>query len=162
MANEKLTEIEDLVRELSSEIMQVYRWVAEQAGLNQTDLMSLYFISRSNGSATPKSLAERLGLTTGATAILLNRLEKRGYVVRNPHPKDRRGVLLSLGQATRDHQFASLRERLYRVNADVIAELSPDEATIVRNFIARIAANTREALQHMRTAEDNTERNKPS
>ena len=163
MAHDKPTEIEDLVRELSSEIMQIYRWVAEQAGLNQTDLMSLYFISRSNGSATPKLLAEHLGLTTGATAILLNRLEKRGYVVRTPHPTDRRGVLLSLGQATRDHQFVKMRERLRQVNAEVISGLSPDEATTVRNFITRIVANTRETLQHMRTGEDeNAEANKPT
>ena len=163
MAHDKPTEIEDLVRELSSEIMQVYRWVAEEAGLNQTDLMSLYFISRSNGSATPKSLAEHLGLTTGATAILLNRLEKRGYVVRTPHPTDRRGVLLSLGQATRDHQFVKMRERLRQVNAEVISGLSPDEATTVRNFITRIVANTRETLQQMRTGEDeNAEANKPT
>lgn len=143
--------IEDLLRELSSELGQVYRWVAEQAGLNQTDMMALYFINRSRGTATPKALAEQLGLTTGATAILINRLEKRGYAVRTQHPTDRRGVLLSLGQAAQDHEFAQMRKRLHQVNADVIADLSPTEAAIVCDFIQRIVRNTRETLQQLRT-----------
>ncbi len=145
--------IEDLMRELSSELSQVYRWIAEQAGLNQTDLMGLYFINRADGTATPKSLAEHLGLTTGATAILLNRLEARDYIVRTPHPTDRRGVLLSLGQAAREQEFLKLREKLFRLNADVIADLSPDEAVIVRRFIVRIVTNTRDSLRQFRTTE---------
>lgn len=143
--------IEDLMRELSSELGQVYRWIAEQAGLNTTDLSALYFINRVDGAATPKTLAEHLGLTTGATAILINRLEKRGYVVRTQHPNDRRGVLLSLGQAAREHEFVQMRKRLRQLNAGVIADLSPEEAAVVRQFITRIVTNTRETLQHLRT-----------
>ena len=142
--------IEDLLRELSSELGQVYRWVAEEAGLNQTDVMALYFINRAAGAATPKALAEHLGLTTGATAILINRLEKRGYAIRTQHPTDRRGVLLSVGQAAQDNEFVQMRKRLNRLNADVIADLSAAEATIVRDFIQRIVRNTRETLQHLR------------
>jgi DNA-binding MarR family transcriptional regulator len=145
--------ITDLMRELSSELSQVYRWTAEQAGLNQTDLMGLYFINRANGTATPKSLAEHLGLTSGATAILLNRLESRGFIVRTPHPTDRRGVLLSLGEAAREQHFLKLRERLYALNADVIAELTPEETEIVRRFIVKIVSNTRDSLRQLRTAE---------
>jgi len=142
--------IEDLMRELSSELGQVYRWIAEEVGLNHTDLMALYYINRAEGSGTPKSLAEHLGLTTGATAILINRLEKRGYVVRTPHPTDRRGVLLSLGQAAQDHEFTELRKRLKQLNAEVIADLSPQESAIIRAFLTRIVTNTRETLQHLR------------
>jgi DNA-binding MarR family transcriptional regulator len=144
--------IEDLIRELSSELGQVYRWIAEEVGLNHTDLMALYYINRREGSATPKSLAEHLGLTTGATAILINRLEKRGYVVRTPHPTDRRGVLLSMGQAAQEHEFAELGKRLKQLNAEVIADLSPEESAIIRAFLTSIVTNTRETLQHLRTA----------
>lgn len=146
-------EMQELMRELSAELSQVYRWAAEQAGLNLTDLMGLYFINRAEGDATPKSLADHLGLTTGATAILLNRLEARDYVVRTPHPTDRRGVLLSLGQAAREQDFLKLREQLYRLNADVIADLSPEESAIVKRFMVRIMTNTRDSLRRLRNKE---------
>ncbi|MGB3336422.1 MAG: MarR family transcriptional regulator [Devosia sp.] len=142
--------LDDLIRELSAELSQAYRWAAEQAGLNQTDLLGLYFINAANGTATPKSLAEHLGLTSGATAILLNRLQARDYVVRTPHPTDRRGVLLSLGQAARDQEFLKLRERMLGLNADVIAALSPEEAAIVRRFIGDMLTNTRDSLRQLR------------
>jgi DNA-binding MarR family transcriptional regulator len=145
--------IEELMRELSSELSQAHRWIAEQAGLNQTDLMGLYFINRANGTATPKLLADHLGLTSGATAILLNRLEARDFVIRTPHPRDRRGVLLSLGQAAREQEFLKLREKLFRLNADVIAELSPEETEVVRRFIVRIVTNTRDSLRQLRIGE---------
>ena len=154
-------DIDDLIRELSSEITQVYRWVAEQAGLNQTDLMGLYFISRSKGAATPKSLAENLGLTSGATAILLNRLEARDFVVRTPHPTDRRGVLLSLGDAARNQEFIKLRETLYGINSSVIAKLSPEDAVVVRSFIAEVVTNTRDSLRQYRNAAGKPDQNAP-
>lgn len=154
-------DIDDLIRELSSEITQVYRWVAEQAGLNQTDLMALYFINRSQGAATPKSLAENLGLTSGATAILLNRLEARDFVVRTPHPTDRRGVLLSLGDAARNQEFIKLRETLYGINSSVIAKLSPQDAVVVRSFITEVVTNTRDSLRHYRNAAGKPDQNAP-
>lgn len=154
-------DIDDLIRELSSEITQVYRWVAEQAGLNQTDLMALYFISRSQTTATPKSLAENLGLTSGATAILLNRLEARDFIARMPHPTDRRGVLLSLGDAARNQEFIKLRETLYGINSSVIAKLSPQDAAVVRSFIAEVVTNTRDSLRQYRNAGGRPDQNSP-
>jgi len=150
MELDKQPALDDLMRELSAELSQAYRWAAEQSGLNQADLLGLYFINSANGTATPKSLAEHLGLTSGATAILLNRLQARDYVVRTPHPTDRRVVLLSLGKAARDQDFLKLRERLLGLNADIIAALSPEEAAIVRRFIGRMVTNTRDSLRQLR------------
>ncbi|MBF0679514.1 MAG: MarR family transcriptional regulator [Devosia sp.] len=147
-----LLPLEDLIRELSTEITQIHRWMAEAAGLNTTDLMALYFIRNGEGAATPKLLAENLGLTSGATAILLNRLEERGLVERTPHPKDRRAVLLSLGAQAALEPFADIRKRVREANANVFESLSPEEARIVRDFLARTLENSRKTLQNLRTA----------
>lgn len=141
--------IEDLVRDLSADLSQAYRWIAEQAGLNPTDLIAMQFIARSDGAVSPSALADHLGLTTGATAILIKRLERRGILVRTPHPTDRRAALLSLGEAAKEHTYLKMRERLSALNADVIAALSPEEAKIIRTFMIRIAENTRTALRRM-------------
>lgn len=150
MTLEPILEMDDLLRELSSEVGQLYRWVAEQAGLNQTDLFALYFIRSSDGAATPKQLSEHLGLTSGATAILLNRLEAREMIMRARHPTDRRGVLLSLGPGATKHEFLNLRQRLRSLNADFMAELSPEEADVVRRFMSQMLSNTRDALRQLR------------
>jgi len=144
------SEIDELLRELSAELGQLYRWAAEQAGLNQTDLMSLYFIRSGKGEATPKMLAEHLGLTSGATAILLNRLETRGFLRRKPHPTDRRGVLLSLGPAAAEDGFLDLRQKLRALNASIIEQLSPEEEAIIQRFMYRLITNTRDSLRRFR------------
>ena len=77
MADSVTPHLDDLIRELSGEITQIHRWMAEEAGLNTTDLMALFFIRNGEGQVTPKQLAENLGLTSGATAILLSELEHR-------------------------------------------------------------------------------------
>ncbi len=142
--------IDDLIRELSSEIMQVHRWLAEQAGLNTTDLMALYYIRNGEGQATPKQLAENLGLTSGATAILLNRLEQRGLIQRSPHLSDRRAVLLSLGPAAMAEGIMQVRQYLREANAPIFDALSPDERMIVIKFLGDMLENTKKALNELR------------
>lgn len=140
----------DLIRELSSEIAQMHRWLAESAGINSTDLMALYFIRNHDGEITPKGLSEYLGLTSGATTIMLNRLADRGYVERKAHPTDRRGVLLTLGAAAHSETFLNLRQHLKEVNAEVISSLSEEEATIVRSFLIKYTESTRNELRRLR------------
>lgn len=140
----------DLIRELSSEITQMHRWLAESAGINSTDLMALYFVRNHDGEITPKSLSEYLGLTSGATTIMLNRLADRGYIERKAHPTDRRGVLLTLGPAANSETFLNLRQHLKAVNAEVITALSEEEATIVRSFLIKYTESTRNELRRLR------------
>jgi len=46
------------------------------------------------GELTPGQLAERLCLTSGAVTALLDRLERLGWAKREPHPHDRRSVIV--------------------------------------------------------------------
>jgi DNA-binding MarR family transcriptional regulator len=158
MADNVTPHLDDLIRELSSEITQIHRWMAEEAGLNTTDLMALYFIRNGEGQVTPKQLSENLGLTSGATTILLNRLEERGLICRAPHPTDRRAVLLSLGEAARAEGIMNLRQHLRAANAEVFDSLSEAEAAIVRAFLTRTLESTRKALHSLRTGATNKEK----
>jgi DNA-binding MarR family transcriptional regulator len=158
MADNVMPHLDDLIRELSSEITQIHRWMAEEAGLNTTDLMALYFIRNGEGHVTPKQLSENLGLTSGATTILLNRLEGRDLIARAPHPTDRRAVLLSLGEAAKSNAIMNLRQHLRAANAEVIDSLSPDDAVIVRNFLARTLESTRQTLHTLRSRAANKEK----
>lgn len=76
--------VEDLIRELIRVL-----------GVNETDRRALEIILlEDEKSTTPGRLAERLGLTSAGVTIMLNRLEKQGYIARSLHPTDRRRVIV--------------------------------------------------------------------
>lgn len=73
------------------------------------------------GSMNMKSLAEKLGVTTGTTTVTVDRLEKKAYARRSAVKEDRRMYLISLtdsGQkAYREHHdyHRSLSEQMLSV-----------------------------------------------
>lgn len=142
--------MDELLRDLTAEVTHVYRWLAEQAGINHTDLMCLFFVRSADGTATPKAISQHLGLTTGATAIMLNRLEAGRFIERHPHPTDRRGVLIALGPATEEAGLLAMRDYVLRMNQHVISSYSDEELAIVRRFIGDMLANTRDTLRRTR------------
>lgn len=73
------------------------------------------------GSMNMKSLAAKLGVTTGTTTVTVDRLEKKQYAQRAPVKEDRRMYLISLTdkghQAYREHHayHHSLSEQIISV-----------------------------------------------
>ncbi|RNL62471.1 MarR family transcriptional regulator [Nocardioides marmoriginsengisoli] len=69
--------------------------VARAAGLNSTDLQALGVLL-AQGSATPGELAQHTGITAGgAITLLVDRLEKAGFVRRSRDAQDRRKVRIT-------------------------------------------------------------------
>ncbi len=69
--------------------------LARRAGISATDLDALEHLE-ADGPLTQRDLGERLSLTSGAVTMLVDRLERAGWVHRRPHPGDRRYVLIEL------------------------------------------------------------------
>ena len=67
--------------------------LARAVGVSVPELIALEHLDH-DGSLGPSDLARRLQMTTGAVTALVDRLERAGYVRREPHPGDRRRVLL--------------------------------------------------------------------
>ena len=59
--------------------------LASAAGISATDLDALEHLE-ADGPLTQRGLGDRLSLTSGAITMLVNRLEKAGWVRRRPHP----------------------------------------------------------------------------
>ena len=70
-----------------------FQAVAERSGMNPTDLQCVAVLT-STGPITAGQLAEKMGLTTGAVTGVVNRLERAGYVRREPDPQDGRRVII--------------------------------------------------------------------
>jgi MarR family transcriptional regulator, organic hydroperoxide resistance regulator len=99
------------------------RRFAKEQGMHPTDAAAIVEIleaERNEMLMTPARLAERIGLTAGATSTLVNRLEDAGHVVRRRDQSDRR--LVGLHTTDRVHRdaeafFAPIAERLDAVLA---------------------------------------------
>jgi DNA-binding MarR family transcriptional regulator len=67
--------------------------VAGEVGLNGTDMQCLNLLEI-QGSAKPGEVARWASLTTGGGTVVLDRLEKAGYIRREPNPEDRRSTII--------------------------------------------------------------------
>lgn len=67
--------------------------VAKEMGLNGTDLQCLNLLDL-KGSLKPGELAQWCALTSGGVTVILDRLEKAGYLRREPNPADRRSLII--------------------------------------------------------------------
>src|SRR3954470_15735388 len=67
------------------------------AGITTSELDALEHLEL-DGALTQRELGQRLALSSGGGTVLVDRLERREWVTRTPHPSDRRAVLLELNQ----------------------------------------------------------------
>jgi MarR family transcriptional regulator, organic hydroperoxide resistance regulator len=87
-------------------------------GLHSTDseaLMEIVYAEERNAPLSPARLGSRIGLSSGATTSLLNRLEEAGHVIRSRESADRRVVTLRSSpnvHARADEFFAPLAQQL--------------------------------------------------
>jgi MarR family transcriptional regulator, organic hydroperoxide resistance regulator len=72
--------------------------IADRVGLHLTDVQCINILELM-GPSTPGELARFTGLTTGGVTMMLDRLEKAGYLKREPNPRDRRSILVRLNPA---------------------------------------------------------------
>ncbi|TQF77732.1 MarR family transcriptional regulator [Elioraea sp. Yellowstone] len=108
-------------------------------GLNPAQRDALRYLALANRfSRSPAAFADYLGTTRGTVSQSLIALEAKGYVTREPHPRDRRAVALGLTAAGRaalkdDDGAALLAEA-------VAAGAGAEAATLARLLEATLAA----------------------
>ena len=86
----------------------------------------------------PSVIAERIVVTTGSMTSLLDNLEKRGLITRQPHPDDRRKLLIDVtpaGRAIVDELLPALHAREREV---ITAALSTAEQRTLLGYIAKL------------------------
>lgn len=88
------------IRALQGAVEAVDAAAAARLGINQTDLRCLDVLLQRE-SATPGELGAALGLTTGSVTAMLDRLDRLGYLTREPDPADRRRSVVRAGDRTR-------------------------------------------------------------
>ncbi|MBL7254982.1 MarR family winged helix-turn-helix transcriptional regulator [Paractinoplanes lichenicola] len=110
-------------------------------------LSNIVWAAEQNRPLTPADLSRQIGMTSGATTVLLNRLETAGHITRTREHPDRRRVTLR----PTPHARAQARTFLSFAGteiADVLHHTTPETLTQVTTFLSRLTtaatkANTR-------------------
>ena len=92
---------------------------------------------------SPSQMSEHLMVTSGGLSLMLDRLERAGFVRRRPHPEDRRSVLVSLtadGLRTIDQAMTAHAA----VEQEVVAGLSAKEASQLAALLAKLLSGIEE------------------
>jgi len=112
--------------------------VADENGLRLTDMQCMGVLELL-GPSTPGKLAEHTRLSSGGVTVMLDRLEKAGYVKRAPNPEDRRSILVSVNPK-KLKKFQAYYDRITEQTVAVFEETPEAELEAVERFFARINA----------------------
>lgn len=102
-----------------------------------------------DGGLTSGQLAERTGLTTGATTRLIDRLEKGGFVRRVADPSDRRKVIVEPvpeAAARIADVVAPARRRI----AAVLDRYTDEQRSVLFDYFSQVTPAFREATEEIR------------
>jgi DNA-binding MarR family transcriptional regulator len=116
---------------------------ADEVGLNGTDMQCLNLLDL-QGSAMPGELSRWAFLTTGGVTVVLDRLEKAGYIRREPNPQDRRSSIIRPipSKARNLHSiYRSKSQELTRV----LSAYNERELKLILDFFSRVNSGSVEA-----------------
>lgn len=123
-----------LVRRHSTAAVLFHHAIAENLGLGPTDHKCLDLL-REGRAMTSSELAAITGLTTGAIAGVVARLERAGYLHRKLDPKDRRRQILQPAL----ERVPAIQEAIEPIRNDVAAFLErfdTDQLSAIAEFLA--------------------------
>lgn len=131
---------------------ELTRHMGETIDLPGSDAVGLAEIAVASGQGvpmTPARLARHVGLTSGATNALINRLERRELVTRSRESDDRRIVTLrpTPRAATSVGEFA---EQSGGGLEEVLRRLDPTSARIIAEFLGDITTSIEDANTRLR------------
>jgi MarR family transcriptional regulator, organic hydroperoxide resistance regulator len=136
-----VTSVDQVVLEIRKFIAAVIFFnaqAAEKAGMSLTDLQMIHTLQL-YGPSTPGKLATWTGLSSGGVTVALDRLEKAGYVRRQPNPDDRRSVVIHL-VPPRLRKLGELYAGVEKESRRLLATLSQSDLEAVIRFFETLSA----------------------
>jgi DNA-binding MarR family transcriptional regulator len=135
-----LADLRRVGREHSDATVLFHSALAAELGLHPTDYKALGVVDRL-GPMSAGELAGHTGLAPASVTNLVDRLEARGFLHREPDPKDRRRVLLraDVSQLTGNEFFASWQRSATRM----WERYSDTELAVILDFLGDTAERLR-------------------
>ncbi|WP_347109287.1 MarR family transcriptional regulator [Paenarthrobacter sp. S56] len=109
--------------------------------MGEKDLLALRYLFEAEADGRvmkPKDLGDRLGITSASMTTLIDRLVESGHIRREPHPTDRRALIVRPTPAS-DQEVRHTLGAMHRRMLDVASALSPTEAEVVTGFLRHMS-----------------------
>ena len=127
-----------------------HRLAAIDLNLNQASLLA--FVN-DFGDSNQTELAEMVGIGRASCGSMIDRLEERGLVTRNPDPNDRRVWLVGITPAG-----SALVEKFYEIDAgfqkEIRRDISREERQQLASLLERLGSNVDAILKTPTTTVD--------
>ncbi|MHA7303875.1 MarR family winged helix-turn-helix transcriptional regulator [Arthrobacter sp. TMN-49] len=128
-----------LVRQILvlNEVMEFI--LRREMDLNETDFQAMQHLMKQR-SMSPGELAKVLHLTAAAITTVIDRLVRKGHIIRTPHPTDRRRWLISPSEES----VRAAMERLMPMIMDVdnkVRSYDDDEQGVIVDFLGSVVAS---------------------
>ena len=133
-----LVALNHALRAVSGQGVLYSQALAAALGVNSTDLECLDVIVL-RGPVTAGTLAAETGLTTGAITGVIDRLERRGFAVREPDPSDRRKVLVRARPAALG-RIEPLTRPMQMAMASTLSAYDDERLALLLDFLQRAQA----------------------
>ena len=132
-----------LVMELTDVSGLLPHALARRTGLSESELHSLRRLIA--GPLGPNDLARTLGVTSAASSGIVDRLEARGHVSRQPHPTDKRRTVVAISASGRTEVLSQMRP-MFEALVAADAKLTDQQRTVVESYLRDITAAMRTLL----------------
>lgn len=139
----RVAAVQSGLRDVRMELAALNHRVRTQAGLQDVDLDSLDVIVR-HGPLSPSALARHIGVHAATMTGILGRLEKGGWITREPDPGDRRAVLLQAAP-DRTREIFGLYAGMNAGMERLCEGYSDDELDMIVSFLGQVADAGRQA-----------------
>lgn len=130
---------------------QLYARAIAPLGINDQQLFILVALENL-GPQVQAHLSEPLGIDKATMVSLINELERQGLVQRQPHPNDRRAVLVHLTEGGRE-----MMQRGFEISDRFVERffkgISAEDQAILAKVLERLAANAAELAREFEAGE---------
>ncbi|MFH1057095.1 MAG: MarR family transcriptional regulator [Pseudomonadota bacterium] len=137
-----MDQIEKLARLLVEFYERFSSWeqgVVKETGLSLPQMHTLEILG-SSGQLRMKELAGKMGITTGALTVLVDRLVRAGLVARQPNEQDRRSIRVGLTEE--GAKYIREHHKLHRqLTHELASALEPAELAALLASIPKLNAS---------------------
>lgn len=147
-------ELVRLLQEYAGEAERLSQVFADRHDMHVTDLYALLAVmqaERAGAPLTPGRLGEHLGLSSGATTAVIDRLERVDHVFRSRDDRDRRRVTLHHGDTAGRVGATFFGPLAVRMDA-FLADYTPAERAAAARFLRDANAAVRGYREEVRDA----------
>ncbi len=141
------------MRSLGNRTVLYQQSVATALGLYNNDFLSIDILHE-KGPITAGELSKLTGLTTGSVTALIDRLEKTGFVQRQPDPQDRRKVII-VPLYENNEDVSRIYLQLHAEMLKLASFYSDEELALITKFLGQASAVLEDQIHHLHSSARN-------